>query len=90
MAADTRLFHASCNKREVVKSNVVYRQLINKLSNHDLQISESIQSENTVILFVLINGIYSELRMPKEFSLRTIEFMPPCINSIQNNTEWSV
>jgi len=71
MAADTRLFHVLCYEREVVQSNAVYGQLINKLSNHDLQISESIQSESTVILFVLINGIYSELRMPTEFSFRT-------------------
>jgi len=39
MAADTSLFHAPCHEREVVKSNAVYGQLINKLSNHDLQIS---------------------------------------------------
>jgi hypothetical protein len=55
----------------MVKSNAVYGQLINKLNNHDLQISESIPIENTVILFRLINGIYSELRTHTEFLLRT-------------------
>jgi len=61
VSVDTCPFPAPWHKQEVVKSNVVYGQLINKLNNHDLQVSESIPIKNAVILFVLINSIYSEL-----------------------------
>jgi hypothetical protein len=71
MSVDTRPFHAPWHEREVVKSNVVYGQLINKLNNHDLQVSEGITIKNAVILFVLINSIYSELRTHTEFLLIT-------------------
>ena len=63
MAVD--YLYALWNEREVVKRNAADGQFINKLNNHDLQISESIPYEDAVILFVLFNAIYSELRMEK-------------------------
>jgi hypothetical protein len=91
MSFGTRPFPAPWQEREVVKSNVIYGQLINKLNNHDLQVSEGIPIKNAVILFVLYQRcIFRATYAYGVFVENWIEFMPLCINSIQNNTKWSL